>query len=189
MGRHRILAIDDNTDTLELIRMTLEDEFDVLTLSDPMDAFELVELFEPDLLVLDVMMPKLTGFQLVEMLHRSPAARELPVIILSAKNSTRDIKHGYKLGASLYLTKPFQPDRLMKNVKTQFEMNPPAPGPKGHVLHDVRMQLMKKPCFKEGRAVLAGSAGESVDLEKREQELKERFHDRQFRRSGRADET
>lgn len=124
MERFRILAVDDDLDTLELIRMTLKDEFDVLTLSNPMDIYEYIEIFEPDLLLLDIMMPKLTGFQVIELLSKNPRFRTIPIIILSAKDSVREIKYGYKLGVKLYLTKPFQTERLTKNVKMVLSENP-----------------------------------------------------------------
>lgn len=157
--RFRILAVDDNPDTLELIRLALVEEFDVLTLSDPIDLYEMLDLFEPDLLLLDVMMPKITGFQLVEMLQKNPRTKGMPVVILSAKSAAAEIKHGYKLGASLYLTKPFTPDRLLKNVKTQFEMHPPADRSKTSTIDALGFQLRLKNAFKNGRATLAAQQG------------------------------
>ena len=180
--RYRILAVDDNEDTLELIRLTLQEDYDVLTLSNPMDIYELLEVFEPDLLILDVMMPRITGFQLVEMLQKSNTTRNLPIIILSAKNSAREIKHGYKLGASLYLTKPFQPERLAKNVRTQFEVHPPASHTKSLALMQVVAQLHLKASYRQGYAKLAsGVLNENVEEEQKqiqaeqERRLKDRF--------------
>jgi len=177
--RHRILAVDDTEDTLELIRMTLQDEYDVLTLSNPMDIYELIDMFEPDLLILDVMMPKITGFQLVEMLQKNPNTKTLPVIMLSAKDSARDIKHGYKLGASLYLTKPFQPERLLKNVKTQFEIHPPTPRGKILTMDQIRVQLQMKASFKQGFAQISTTLLDQENIIRRDSatvdKLKERF--------------
>lgn len=161
--RPRILAVDDTSDTLELIRMSLKEEYDVMTLSDPMNVYEYIELFQPDLLVLDVMMPRITGFQLTEMLQRNPATRALPVIILSAKDSARDIKHGYKLGASLYLTKPFLPERLAKNVKTQFEMHPPAMRNRALSLGQVLNQLHGREEFREGTCEIASKVFDEME--------------------------
>lgn len=149
-AKPRVLAIDDNEDTLELVRMTLQDDYDVLTLSDPMDVYEMMELFEPDLLIVDIMMPRVNGFQLIEMLQRNPSTRQVPVIILSAKDNVRDIKHGYKLGAAMYLTKPFQAERLLKNVKTQFEVSPPRPRAKTLTIPQVNMQLQLKEGHRRG---------------------------------------
>ncbi|MDK2971258.1 MAG: hypothetical protein PWP23_1013 [Candidatus Sumerlaeota bacterium] len=154
-SRPRILALDDNDDTLELIRLALVDEYDVLTLTNPMDTYELIDMFEPDLLIVDVMMPKITGFQLVEMLRRSPRTRDLPVIILSAKDTARDIKHGYKMGASLYLTKPFDPERLVRNVKTQFEVHPPSKERRKMNMQQVHMHLQMRATTQGSAARLA----------------------------------
>jgi len=123
--RARILAVDDQEDILDLIQMSLEPHYDVATLSSPVDLFEVMEMLEPDLLILDVMMPKVTGFQLTELLRKGNH-RNIPIIILSAKSTAGEIKHGYKVGATLYLTKPFQPERLLKNVQTQFQLTPPT---------------------------------------------------------------
>lgn len=148
--RHRVLAVDDHEDILELVRMTLDPQYDVVTLSSAVELYELLDMFEPDLLILDIMMPRITGYQLVEILRKSPATRDLPIIILSARSAASDIKHGYRLGATLYLTKPFQPDRLLKNVKTQFEYNPPGGKKKSLGIADFGAQISHRPAFKKG---------------------------------------
>ena len=149
-NRWRILAIDDHEDTLDVIRMTLSEEYDVVTLNDPVEVYEIINIFEPDLLILDIMMPKITGFKVLELLQKNPTYKDLPVIILSAKDSTREIKYGYKLGARLYLTKPFDPGRLLKNVKLLFERTPPARGQKKFNLKEVLIQLHLKKSYESG---------------------------------------
>lgn len=148
--RSRVLAVDDSEDVLELIMVTLGTDYDVVTLSNPVDLYEILDIFEPDLLILDVMMPKITGFQLIEMLRKNSGTKELPIIVLSAKSSAGEIKHGYKLGATLYLTKPFQPDRLLKNVETQFRVHPPGNRPKSLDLNEVAKQLESKAAYRKG---------------------------------------
>ncbi len=148
--RYRILTVDDNEDVLELIQLTLGQDYDVVTLSNPLDVYEIIDLFEPDLLILDVMMPKVNGFQLTEMLRKNPKTKDLPIIILSAKVNAGDIKHGYRLGATLYLTKPFQPDRLIKNVETQFRLNPPDTNKKSSNLRQVVAQIEVKQSYRKG---------------------------------------
>ncbi|CAN5313488.1 hypothetical protein BH09SUM1_BH09SUM1_21030 [soil metagenome] len=162
--RQRILAVDDHEDILELIRMTLEPTYDIVTLTSPVDIFELMDLFEPDLLILDVMMPRVTGFQLIELMRRSPSTKELPIIVLSAKSSAGEIKHGYKLGATMYLTKPFQPDRLLKNVETQFKVHPPPRRKKTNEANTILMQLQEKQCFKKGMVKLGTSLNNQQDI-------------------------
>lgn len=155
--RYRVLAVDDNEDTLELVRMALTDEYDVLTLSNPLGAYECIDLFEPDLLILDIMMPKISGFQLIELLRKNPKTKDLPIIVLSAKDNVREIKHGYKLGVALYLTKPFNPERLMKNVETQFRMHPPESLRKALSLDQVRIRLEVLEGSRAGQIALSSS--------------------------------
>lgn len=155
--RYRVLAVDDSSDTLELIRLALSEEYDVLTLSSPLEIYECIELFEPDLLILDIMMPKITGFQLLELLKKNVRTKDLPIIVLSAKDNIREIKHGYKLGAALYLTKPFQPDRLLKNTETQFRMHPPESRPKALTMEQVQIQVEMRQSAKTGQIVVSSS--------------------------------
>jgi len=171
--RPRILAIDDHEDILELIRMSLEGNYDVITTSNPVDIYEVMDIFEPDLLILDVMMPRVTGFQLIEILRKNPKTKDLPIIILSAKSTAGEIKHGYKLGATLYLTKPFQPERLVKNVETQFRVAAPSTQKKTNDLEQVAEQLENKPAFRKGTLHFSSNIQRReiiVDARKRMQE-------------------
>lgn len=154
----RILAIDDEKDMLDVLRLTLGAQYDVMTLSNPVDAYELIDLFEPDLVIVDVMMPRITGFQLLELLQKNAKTRSLPVIIVSAKSSQHEIKHGYSLGAKVYLTKPFEPDRLLRNIRAFFETNESQGSTKRHPIEAVQMHLQLKSCYKTGAARLAGPA-------------------------------
>jgi two-component system sensor histidine kinase ChiS len=151
----RVLAVDDDKDMLEVIRLTLADSYDVLTLSNPMDTYEMVDLFEPDLIIMDVMMPRITGFQLLELFQKNPRTRSLPVMILSAKSASHEIKHGYTLGAKLYLTKPFEPERLLRNIRAFFETGDPVPAKRLRP-EALQMQLQLKTCYKAGVAKLTG---------------------------------
>jgi len=140
MDRWRILAVDDNQDTLDLIHMTLEEDYEVLTLSKPLETPDILTVFEPDLVVLDVMMPKVSGFKLMEFMKKEKAFKNIPVIFLTAKGAISDQKYGYTLGAQLYLTKPFQPSRLVKNIKLIFEQIEDQT-PKKHSLREVKLRL------------------------------------------------
>jgi len=171
----RIVAVDDNEDTLEIIRFALQDHYDVMTISTPSELYEELELFEPDLLILDIMMPRVSGFQLIQMLQKHPRTSSIPIILLSAKNNPGDIKHGYKIGASLYLTKPFEPERLLRNVKTQLETHTVFEDKK-YPINDVIMRLQMKSGFQKGFVKLA--AEWKNDNETRVAALKDRFKNR-----------
>lgn len=155
-GKFRVLSVDDNDDILELIRTTLQDQFDVMTLSNPVDLYEIMDLFEPDLLILDIMMPRITGYQLIEILRKNPNTKDLPILVLSAKAQQSEIKHGYRLGATLYLPKPFQPDRLLKNIETQFRMHPPPQRAKALTLEQLQDQIEQKVSYRKGMLHLTG---------------------------------
>lgn len=163
MERYRILAVDDDVDTLDLIHMTLKEDFDVLTLSNPMDIYEYLEIFEPDLLLLDIMMPKITGFQIIEILSKNPNFRHIPIIVLSAKDSVREMKYGYKLGVRLYLTKPFQTERLYKNVKMSFLENP-AIRKKSHTLAQALTKIQLKESYKVSSGGKQGQTQEQIRI-------------------------
>jgi DNA-binding response OmpR family regulator len=105
------------------------------------DVGRAVDLFEPDLIVLDIMLPKISGYQVMEYLKRNPLTAKTPVCFLSAKSSARDLKYGYSLGASLYLTKPFQPERLIRNIKLQFERMPPPLHRKRRTIEEINTTL------------------------------------------------
>jgi DNA-binding response OmpR family regulator len=138
----RILAVDDDNDILELVRMTLSPKYEVLTVNDPVTACDTLDIFEPDLVVLDIMMPKVTGYQIIEFMKKNPKFAHVLVIFLSAKDTARDIKYGYKLGANLYLPKPFQPERLLRNVESLLSHYEPRK--KTLSMRDVSLRLQLK---------------------------------------------
>ena len=172
--KYRVLAVDDNEDILDLIRSTLQDQYDVMTLSNPVDLYELMDLYEPDLIVLDIMMPRITGYQLIEILRKNPNTKDIPIIVLSAKSAASEIKHGYRLGATMYLPKPFQPDRLLKNLETQFRMHPPATRRKTYSNEELFDQIEAKPSYKKGFVNLTGKRvnrdAKFIDLRKKMRE-------------------
>ena len=91
--------------------------------------------------MLDVLMPELSGYQVMDYIKAQPELRSVPVIFLSAKSTHRDIKLGYAKGAQLYLPKPFQPDRLLRNVNLLFEQTPPPRTRKRLSASEVRARL------------------------------------------------
>lgn len=146
-ARFRVLAVDDDKDVLELVQMSLQDTFDVVALTDPAQALDFVDYIEPDIAVLDIMMPKITGYHIVEELREKQEHSQVQVIFLSAKNSPHDIRYGYKVGANYYLTKPFMPDRLKRTINIVLsEGGMRDPRPKSWSMREVDLRLhMKMP--------------------------------------------
>jgi DNA-binding response OmpR family regulator len=107
---------DDEPHVLELLRLTLGARYEIITAEDGEEALALLEKHKPDLLILDVMMPKVNGFEICERLKADPKTRKIRIAILSAKAREEDIIRGLELGADYYLTKPFDPVELEKQV-------------------------------------------------------------------------
>ena len=117
----KILACDDERHIVRLIQVNLERSgYQVVTAFDGAEALKKVEAERPDLIVLDVMMPKMDGFEVLKRLQANPETREIPVIMLTAKAQDVDIFRGWSSGVSAYLTKPFIPLELLTFVKRIF---------------------------------------------------------------------
>ncbi len=114
----RILAVDDEPNIVRLIQVNLErDGYTVETANNGAQALAKIRQSRPDLLVSDVMMPEMDGFELLAHIRRDPMLADLPVIMLTAKAQDRDVMEGYTRGADMYLTKPFNPMELKQFVK------------------------------------------------------------------------
>jgi two-component system alkaline phosphatase synthesis response regulator PhoP len=117
MSRKKILLADDQEGVRELVGATLgEEEFDLLQASDGEQALKLARANNPDLILLDVMMPVLDGFQVCKQLKEDPDTRHIKIIMLTAKGSDSDMERGTSSGADGYFVKPFSPLALLTQV-------------------------------------------------------------------------
>src|ERR1051325_11155708 len=109
MMAKKILAVDDERSIVRLIQVNLERHgYQVITAFDGKQGLEKVASEQPDLVVLDVMMPYMDGFEVLHILRKNPATRELPVILLTAKANDHDIYYGWQSGADCHLTTPLK---------------------------------------------------------------------------------
>ena len=114
----RILVVDDEPHIVRLIQVNLERQgYQVETANNGAQALAKIKESRPDLLVSDVMMPEMDGFELLANVRREPSLMDLPVIMLTAKAQDRDVMQGYQTGADMYLTKPFNPAELIAFAK------------------------------------------------------------------------
>ncbi len=114
----RILVAEDEKDIRELIAFTLRFAgFDVLLASNGAEAVEVAEAERPDLVILDVRMPKMSGYEACRRLKENPQTASLPVVFLSAKGQDSEIQQGLESGAEEYILKPFAPDELIQQVR------------------------------------------------------------------------
>ncbi len=113
-----VLLVDDERDTVELIRDTLRTEgFRILVAYQGQEALDLVARIPPDLVILDIMMPGMTGFEVLEAISRDPVHGQIPVVILSGRGSEQDVERGLALGAKRYMMKPFDVGALVAEVQ------------------------------------------------------------------------
>lgn len=114
----KILIAEDERDIRELIGFALRfANFEVVLVEDGLQAVEQATLEQPDLILLDVRMPNLSGYEACRQLKENPATREIPVVFLSAKGQDSEIEQGLGLGALEYIVKPFGPAELAKQVR------------------------------------------------------------------------
>jgi two-component system alkaline phosphatase synthesis response regulator PhoP/two-component system response regulator VicR len=121
MASKKILAVDDERHIVRLIQVNLERAgYQVVTAFDGPEALKKVDVEKPDLVVLDVMMPKMDGFEVLKRLQANPETRDIPIIMLTAKAQDADVFRGWSSGVSAYLTKPFNPLELLTFIKRIF---------------------------------------------------------------------
>jgi len=114
---NKILVVDDDSDILDFLIELLQDEISVSFASDGPKALELAKLHNPDLILLDVMMPGMDGFEVCRRLKTDPDVKHIPVVFLTAKTDIKDVHEGLELGAVDYITKPFDPEIVVTKVQ------------------------------------------------------------------------
>ena len=121
-ARQTILAVDDSPDNLWLLSGLLKDRYRVKVTNSGDKALQIVQGEQiPDLILLDVMMPGLSGYDVCRRLKESPATRDIPIIFLTAMTGTEDEKMGLALGAADFITKPINPPIVLARVATQLQ--------------------------------------------------------------------
>ena len=116
-----VLVVDDDPDIRELVTFKLEQMgHNVLTEKDGEGGLAAALEHVPDLILLDVMMPKLTGIEVCQKLRDDPATERVPVILITAKAQEADVERGFAAGADDYIVKPFSPRELASRVEAVF---------------------------------------------------------------------
>src|ERR1700748_2828412 len=117
-GLGRVLVVDDDEVIRQLIAVNLQLEgFDVETAVDGQDCLDKVADVAPDVITLDVMMPRLDGWETARQLRKSPDTEHIKVVLISARAQEDDKAHGAQVGADAYLTKPFDPNEMIRVVR------------------------------------------------------------------------
>lgn len=120
--RPLVLVVDDDVDIVVLVGHQIQRAgCRVITAKDGHEALALVQERRPALVVLDIMMPLLNGYEVTRRIREDPDTREIPVLLLSARAGGLDIQHGHRMGAQRYLRKPFDSDELRRTVRELLE--------------------------------------------------------------------
>lgn len=114
----KILIVDDEQDLVEMMKMRLEAVgYNVISAADGQAALDLARKEKPDLIILDIMLPKMDGYKVCALLKKDSRYSGIPILMFTAKAQDSDMKMGEEAGANGYVTKPFEPEVLLKKIK------------------------------------------------------------------------
>ena len=114
----KILIADDKPEVVELVRVTLErEDYEIVDASNGKEALRKARVEKPDLVLLDIVMPKMDGFEVCRKLKKDPEIKDIPILMLTAKGQEVDKKRGREVGATDYITKPFSPSALLIKIE------------------------------------------------------------------------
>ena len=117
-----ILVVDDNPELVDGVKLTLEMEgYQVLAATDAQGALDILERITPNLILADIMMPEMDGYELYERVHQDERWVQVPFIFLTAKTAPEDIRRGKEMGADDYITKPFDPEDVVAAVRGRLK--------------------------------------------------------------------
>src|SRR5690349_12340198 len=123
MEKSRILIIEDNADSRRFLEAMLGKEFDVITAENGVIGIDYARNKAPHLILLDIMLPILSGYDTCSLLKKDEKTSRIPIIFLSAKNTIADITHGLSTGADDYIAKPFDYKELLARIKVRLRQS------------------------------------------------------------------
>ena len=122
MNRKRILLVDDSPTVLLWQRLILEDAaHEIYTASDGEEGIRVAEAVKPDLVLLDVVMPVMNGFQACTELRRSPVMRDVPILMVTTRSEMENVVRGFECGCNEYITKPIDRTELLTKVRSYLD--------------------------------------------------------------------
>ncbi|MEG3833417.1 MULTISPECIES: response regulator transcription factor [unclassified Microcoleus] len=173
----RLLLVDDEPGLREAVQAYLEDsDFAVEVASNARDGWELLQQTNPDLVISDIMMPQVDGYQFLKQVREDPRYKALPVVFLTAKGMTSDRIQGYQAGCDAYLSKPFDPDELVAIVTNLLARRAAAKetseNPESPDIAALTSQMARIESLLSGRSSIAQSPSPiKIDLTPREQSV------------------
>jgi DNA-binding response OmpR family regulator len=122
--KSKILAVDDNSINLAVIEELLGSQYNLITVSTGIDALKVAQEFRPDLILLDIMLQGMNGYEVCQQIRKSSSLKHTKIIMVSAKAMTSERLKGYQVGADDYLTKPFDGEELLAKVCAHLHPTP-----------------------------------------------------------------
>lgn len=120
--KNKILIVDDNQVNVDVLTELLGNEYDIMTADNGKQAIEIASTYFPDLILLDIMMPEMDGYQTCKLIRQNPDLKYTKIIMVSAKTSINERLQGYQSGADDYVTKPFDTQELLAKVKVYLKL-------------------------------------------------------------------
>jgi len=122
MDKKRILVVDDEEDIRNMLRFRLEAlNYEVFEAEDGQEGLDKARSTKPDLVILDLMLPKIDGFKVCRMLKFDEKYKHIPIIMFTSRGEKKNKEVGKEMGADLYVTKPFEPEGLLKQIEELLE--------------------------------------------------------------------
>ncbi len=122
MNRQKILIVEDSDDTLTFLKIILQKNYDLCFARDGKSALDAVKTEAPDLVLLDVLLPLINGYEVCKTLKNDPELKKIPVIFLSSKNLQEEVHYGLEIGADDYLVKPFDHNELKTRIQNRLNI-------------------------------------------------------------------
>jgi DNA-binding NarL/FixJ family response regulator len=169
----RLLLVDDEPGLREAVQAYLEDSgFTVDVASSAKDAWEILQKSAPELVISDIMMPQVDGYQFLKQMREDPRFKALPVVFLTARGMKSDRIQGYQAGCDAYLPKPFEPDELVAIVENLIQRrNVTAEGTPTDI-EDIARQIAEiRSILQNGSGIVTTPSAIKIDLTPREQSV------------------
>lgn len=177
MTTGQLLLVDDEPGLRQAVQVYLEDDgFTVHAASNAQEGWDLLQRISPDLVISDIMMPQVDGYQFLKQLREDPRFQSLPVVFLTARGMTSDRIQGYNAGCDAYLSKPFDPDELVAIVSNILERRTASKATDGEVpdIADMARQIAEIRAMLTQRSTIAQTpAPIKLDFTPREQSVLE----------------
>jgi DNA-binding response OmpR family regulator len=113
----KILAVDDDPNNITIVEELLEDNYDLKTAASGQEALDIARDFRPDIVLLDIMMPGMSGYEVCRRLRERYTPEQTKIIMVSARAMVSELNEGYDAGADDYITKPFEGDEFLEKVR------------------------------------------------------------------------